>query len=332
MKVSADRDRLRYQLQENEPVYKDVMDKEHEVIMMLDKGHELAKQSTNVKDAKAIQKLLDQIRSDWNKLRQETVNRHRRLQTCMELCRKYDASQQTLLPWLDQAEDKLRNMKPVAFKKSDLDIQVKELQAFRNEMSRHSAAFETSKSLGDSFLSACDVDKEGVTDELATTKQRWEQMNHSLLERSQSLEDIGQRLSEFIELLRDSQHAMQRCEDRLSSHDALGAAARDSKLLDRVRTLLDEVCVLDTLLTHVLFLTHVLIRPGLPSGKGRGSRPALRVRISSRCRFAPFGCHAHPGPGRRVGSPLQRPPGAAGGSLQHIGDGLASRFSIQCNR
>jgi len=119
--------------------------------------------------------------------------------------------------------------------------QVKELQAFRNEMSRHSAAFETSKSLGDSFLSACDVDKEGVTDELSTTKQRWEQMNHSLLERSQSLEDIGQRLSEFIELLRDSQHAMQRCEDRLSSHDALGAAARDSKLLDRVRTLLDEV-------------------------------------------------------------------------------------------
>jgi len=125
LKVSADRDRLRYQLQENEPVYKDVMDKEHEVIMMLDKGHELAKQSTNVKDAKAIQKLLDQIRSDWNKLRQETVNRHRRLQTCMELCRKYDASQQTLLPWLDQAEDKLLNMKPVAFKKSDLDIQVR---------------------------------------------------------------------------------------------------------------------------------------------------------------------------------------------------------------
>ena len=53
--------------------------------MMLDKGHELAKQSTNVKDAKAVKKLLDQIRSDWDKLRQETVNRHRRLQTCMEL-------------------------------------------------------------------------------------------------------------------------------------------------------------------------------------------------------------------------------------------------------
>ena len=125
------------------------------------------------------------------------------------------------------------------------NVQVKELQAFRNEMSRHSAAFETSKSLGDSFLSACDVDKEGVTGELLSTKQQWEKMNAAVLERSQSLEDIGQRLAEFTELLRDSQHAMQRCEDRLSSHDALGAAARDSKLLDRIRTLLDEVFLLE---------------------------------------------------------------------------------------
>ena len=122
---------------------------------------------------------------------------------------------------------------------------MKELQSFRNDMSRQSAAFETSKSLGDSFLSACDVDKEGVTDELSTTKQRWEGINAALQERAQSLEDIGQRLAEFIELLRDSQHAMQRCEDRLGSHDALGAAARDSKLLDRVRTLLDEVYLLE---------------------------------------------------------------------------------------
>ena len=122
--VSADRDCLRNQLQENEPVYKDVMDKEHDVIMMLDKGHELANQSTNKQDAKAIQKRMETIRADWNKLRQETVSRHRRLQTCMELCRKYDASQETLLPWLGQAEDKLDKMKPVAFKKSDLDLKV----------------------------------------------------------------------------------------------------------------------------------------------------------------------------------------------------------------
>jgi chaperonin cofactor prefoldin len=163
----------------------------------------------------------------------------------MELCRKYDGSQETFIPWLDQAEDKLKQMQPVAFKKSNLDVQVKELQSFRNDMSRHSATFETNKSLGESFLSACDIDKEGVKSELTITKQRWDQINAAVLERSQSLEDIAQRLAEFIELLRDSQHAMQRCEDRLSSHDALGVAARDSRLLDRIRTLLDEAVLLE---------------------------------------------------------------------------------------
>ncbi|XP_046641641.1 dystonin-like isoform X5 [Daphnia pulicaria] len=245
LQVSADRDILRRQLQDNEPAYKDVMDKEHEVIMMLDKGQELANQSPNKNDAKAFNKLLERIRGDWNKVRQETVSRHRRLQTCMELCRKYDGSQETFIPWLDQAEEKLNQMQPVAFKKSDLDAQVKELQSFRNDMSRHSATFETNKSLGESFLSACDIDKDGVKSELTTTKQRWDQINAAVLERSQSLEDIAQRLAEFIELLRDSQHAMQRCEDRLSSHDALGAAARDSRLLDRIRTLLDEAVLLE---------------------------------------------------------------------------------------
>ena len=245
LQVSADRDILRRQLQDNEPAYKDVMDKEHEVIMMLDKGQELANQSPNKSDAKAFNKLLERIRGDWNKVRQETVSRHRRLQTCMELCRKYDGSQETFIPWLDQAEDKLKQMQPVAFKKSNLDVQVKELQSFRNDMSRHSATFETNKSLGESFLSACDIDKEGVKSELTITKQRWDQINAAVLERSQSLEDIAQRLAEFIELLRDSQHAMQRCEDRLSSHDALGVAARDSRLLDRIRTLLDEAVLLE---------------------------------------------------------------------------------------
>ncbi|XP_059350790.1 microtubule-actin cross-linking factor 1, isoforms 1/2/3/4/5-like isoform X2 [Daphnia carinata] len=245
LKVSADRDVLRRQLQENEPAYKEVMDKEHEVIMMLDKGQELANQSPNKNDAKAFNKLLEKIRGDWNKVRLETVSRHRRLQTCMELCRKYDGSQEMFLPWLDQAEAKLNQMQPVAFKKSDLDAQVKDLQSFRNDISRHSATFETNKSLGESFLSACDVDKEGVKSELTITKERWDQINAAVLERSQSLEDIAQRLAEFIELLRDSQHAMQRCEDRLSSHDALGPAARDSRLLDRIRTLLDEAVQLE---------------------------------------------------------------------------------------
>jgi hypothetical protein len=59
--------------------------------------------------------------------------------------------------------------------------------------------------------------------------------NLDLLERTQSLEDTARRLTDFTENLRDLQHSLQRCEDKLASHDALGGASKDPKLLERMK-------------------------------------------------------------------------------------------------
>ena len=101
--------------------------------MMLDKSQELAYQS---RDAHSMRKVLEKTRSDWNKLSQEaanlrplssmSVNRHRRLQTSMELCRKYDDAQGTNLLKLGQAEEKWNVMRPIVLKKNELDEQIKE--------------------------------------------------------------------------------------------------------------------------------------------------------------------------------------------------------------
>lgn len=56
-----------------------------------------------------------------------------------------------------------------------------------------------------------------------------------LLERTQWLEETSRRLLDLSEQLRDLGHAVQRCEDKLASHDALGGAARDPKMLDRLK-------------------------------------------------------------------------------------------------
>lgn len=56
-----------------------------------------------------------------------------------------------------------------------------------------------------------------------------------LLERTQWLEDTSRRLADFSENLRDVTHSVQRCEDRLASHDSLGGASRDPKMLERIK-------------------------------------------------------------------------------------------------
>nr|CAD7404992.1 unnamed protein product [Timema cristinae] len=237
--VSADRHTLQQQLDHHEPVYKEVMNKEHEVIMLLNKGRDMLSRINNQRtDNRNLQRDLDKIQQQWDKLRKDTLERNTRLQTCMEHCRKYYRAQESLIPWLSQAEDKLETLQPASFKRKDIERQLKELGTFRNEVWKRSGEYENNRTLGDTFHGACDIDKEVVKGELLHMKQKWDKLNNDLLERTQSLEDTARRLSDFNENLRDLQHSLQRCEDKLSSHDALGGAAKDPKLLDRIK---DEV-------------------------------------------------------------------------------------------
>lgn len=241
--ISANRDVLQQQFDHHEPVYRDVMAREHEVIMLLNKGRDLLAKS-NKGDTRALQRDIDKIQQQWDKLRKDIVDRHTRLQTCMEHSRKYYKAQESFLPWLRQAEDKLDSLKPASYKRKHMEKQLKELQNFRSDVWKHSGEYENNRMLGDTFLSSCDIDKEVVKGELSHMKQRWDKLNNDLLERTQALEDSSRRLTDFNDNLRDLAHNIQRCEDRLTSHDALGGAAKDPKLLERIRELRAEAVAL----------------------------------------------------------------------------------------
>jgi hypothetical protein len=62
------------------------MSKEHEVIMLLNKGHDMLSRSAHRNgsgDTRNLQRDLDKIQQQWDRLRKDTVERHTRLQTCM---------------------------------------------------------------------------------------------------------------------------------------------------------------------------------------------------------------------------------------------------------
>lgn len=65
------------------------MGKEHEVIMLLNKGHDMLSRSAHrnsssgSSDTRNLQRDLDKIQQQWDRLRKDTVERHTRLQTCM---------------------------------------------------------------------------------------------------------------------------------------------------------------------------------------------------------------------------------------------------------
>ncbi|XP_011312640.1 microtubule-actin cross-linking factor 1 isoform X3 [Fopius arisanus] len=255
--VSADREILQQQLDHHEPIYRNVMGKEHEVIMLLNKGKDILMRAPKTEN-RGLQRDLDKMQSQWDRLKKDTLDRHTKLQTCAEHCKKYYRAQDSFLPWLRQAEDKLDGLKPASFKRKDIERQLKELSSFRNEVWKRSGEFENNKMLGETFLGACDIDKDVVKNELSAMKTRWDKLNNDLLERTQSLEDTARHLSDFNENLRDLQHGVQRCEDKLASHDSLGGASKDPKLLDRIKNLREETTALKKPLLAVKQQAHDL--------------------------------------------------------------------------
>ncbi|XP_011502771.1 PREDICTED: dystonin [Ceratosolen solmsi marchali] len=248
--VSANREILQQQLDHHEPIYRNVMSKEHEVIMLLNKGRDNLIKSQKIEN-RNLQRDVDRMQSQWDRLKKDMLDRHTKLQTCTSHSNKYYKTQNVFYPWLRLAEDKLESLNSTSFKRKDIEKQLKELASFRNEVWKKSGEFENNNSLAETFISACDIDKDVVKSELNTVKTRWDKLNNDLLEQTQSLEDTARHLTNFNENLRDLEHCLQRCEDKLASHDALGGAAKDPKLLDRIKNLREETVTLKRPLSAV---------------------------------------------------------------------------------
>ncbi|XP_032570430.1 dystonin isoform X36 [Drosophila sechellia] len=235
--VSAHKPTLQHQIDTHEPIYREVMAREHEVIMLINKGKDL----TDRQQDRGVKRDLDRIQQQWEKLRREAVDRHTRLQTCMEHCKKYSQTSETFLAWLRTAEDKLADLTPGLLFKAKLETRLRDLQTFRSEVWKHSGEFENTKGLGETFLTSCDIDKEPIKAELQDIRDRWERLNNDLIARAHEIENCSRRLGDFNDELRNLDHSLGRCEDRLAAHDALGGAAKDPKLLERVKAIREEL-------------------------------------------------------------------------------------------
>ncbi|XP_041970881.1 dystonin isoform X11 [Aricia agestis] len=236
LQVSADRARLTQQLERHEPLYRDLTQREHEIIMLLDKGREMEKKPAYA----GLRKDLDRIQTQWDKLKRETVDRYTRLQAAMENCRKYTKAQESFVPWLSDAEDRLAKLPPAPFTKKDADKQLRELQQIRNDVWKRSGEYENNKTLGETFISSCDVDQEIVRNQLDNMKERWDRINNEVLRASEFVEALSRRLGEFGEKVRAVEAPLERCEERLrTALQAPRAAAADQlpRLADHVHAL-----------------------------------------------------------------------------------------------
>jgi len=221
------------QLERFMEVYNELDENRPKVETIQAQGQEYIKRQNQMKVSSSnLQHTLRTLKQRWD---------HTRLQTCMEHCKKYSQTSETFLAWLRTAEDKLTDLTPGVLSKAKLETRLRDLQTFRSEVWKHSGEFENTKGLGETFLTSCDIDKEPIKAELQDIRDRWERLNNDLIARAHEIENCSRRLGDFNDELRNLDHSLGRCEDRLAAHDALGGAAKDPKLLERVKAIREEL-------------------------------------------------------------------------------------------
>ncbi|KAG8192780.1 hypothetical protein JTE90_019099 [Oedothorax gibbosus] len=263
--ISANQDILKRQVADFEGVYKQVLNKEHEVHLLMSKGSEMLSKVTRKADAVQLQSKMDGTKRQWEKVRKIANDRHTKLQKCSENCRKYHTSFISFVSWLSKCEDKVHSLQPVSFQRLQLDKQVKETQAIKNDLIKHSQEFENTCTFGEVLVSCCDIDVDSIKEEIHDLRRRWDRLNQDVMERGQNLDDVSQKLNLYQDKARDVNHSLHRLEDRLLSHDALGDSSKDPKLLARMKALLGEAADVKRQLNNLRDYTSTLVAEASPS-------------------------------------------------------------------
>ncbi|XP_063629073.1 dystonin isoform X7 [Cydia splendana] len=280
LQVSADKHKLQQQLERHEPLYREVTQREHELIMLLDKGREMEKKPAH----QGLRKDLDRVQTQWEKLKRETHDRHTRLQAAMEHCRKYSKAQENFLPWISEAEERISKLPPAVFTKRDVEKQLRELQSIRNDIWKRSGEYENNKTLGETFISACDVDQDIVRSQLDSMKQRWDRLNNEVFQQVEFLESTARKLGEFQERVRAVETPLQRCEERLQ--DALGAPPQQAadavaRVADTVQALRAPLQSVNAAVDDIVTMAHEMAGPDA-AGRARQVLDATAGALAER--------------------------------------------------
>ena len=260
--VSAHKPTLVYQIETHEPIYREVMSKEYEIIMLLNRGKDLQdKLGDDVKD-------LEKINSQWIRLKGEAQERQNRLQKAHELYKNYEKTSNPFLSWLNNAERNLIALKPGALGKKELDREIRDVQTLRNEVLKKSSDYDKTQNLRDNFLSACDVDKDNLTSEMQSTKQRWDELNRLINLKLDKISGFIDKLMDFNDNFRQLSALVQRNEDAFDSLERIhGAnAGRDPRSLEKVKTIKDDNAELKKNFANLRIIAENIIAETRPAG------------------------------------------------------------------
>ncbi|XP_051711527.1 dystonin isoform X32 [Oryctolagus cuniculus] len=183
----------------------------------------------------ALQSQLNTIKTNWDGFNKQVKEREDKLKNSLEKALKYKEHVETLRPWIDKCQNNLEEIK-FSLDPAETENSIAKLKSLQKEMDQHFGMVELLNNATNSFLSACEVDKEVVTDENKSLMQKVDMVTEQLHSKKFSLENMAQKFKEFQEVSKEAERQLQCTKEQLDVHDSLGSQAYSNKYLTMLQS------------------------------------------------------------------------------------------------
>lgn len=129
-RVSALLEKVTRQVKEYEPLYREVLDKEHEIHILIQKASQLQRRMNRTSDKNQVKSKIDSIKRQWDSLKTEATNHHTKLQKCLDNSTKYNNALEQFVPWLNQMENKVKQIQDLTLVKQQVEKVLREFQVW----------------------------------------------------------------------------------------------------------------------------------------------------------------------------------------------------------
>ncbi|XP_061479017.1 dystonin isoform X33 [Rhineura floridana] len=197
-------------------------------------GESLLQKSQGVEKAE-LQLQLNLLKGNWDELNKQVKENQDKLNDCLEKALRYKEHVENLQPWVAKCQSNLSEIK-MSIDPVQLENSLAEVKTWQKDLDKHQGMVELLSNAAETFLSACQTDKDIIEEEKALLIQKMDMITEQMHAKKDGLEKMSRRLKEFQESSKEVKEQLKNVREQLEMHDSLKPQIYSNKHLTIMQT------------------------------------------------------------------------------------------------
>ncbi|XP_060545217.1 dystonin isoform X13 [Pantherophis guttatus] len=192
-------------------------------------------QKTQGTEKTELQSQLNRLKANWDELHKQVNERQDKLNDCLEKALRYKEHVEVLRPWITKCQNNLAGIK-IDIDPVEVENSIAEVKIWQKDLDKHQGIVELLSNAAESFLNACQIDKDIIEEEKKLLSQKMDTVTEQLHSKTDTLEKMSRRLKEFQESSQDIKEQLKNTREQLEIHNALKPQTYSNKHLTIMQT------------------------------------------------------------------------------------------------